>query len=413
MRALCLLLLVGCTTTRQLARPTDPRLRAPLGGNGIVVPTTTHWKARVDPFTTLRLRSTDGAWSQEIKSSDARVDDRGVWLDGGEPELARYADAIELAGAPAELVAILEETRTREAELAFEGETIVMRAAPQVLQIWLVAIEDAITKRGQQLERAIRSRRPRGSRNIPLAEAGAIYDLRIGTVRVHTPQLGWAAPVFDAQLHTALGVRTPSRVGWPWAQVAAVEARNLSGGKTLAAIIGTVAVSVVVVPVLLLARGAPLAQGRTPSSGAASQSAIDTVARIGASSGGQPLGAWEPEPAPIESLRARPLFGDAAVARALLRGTLALDGFAAKTGDLAGTGVVAKLRLAQVFEIGGGVRVVGSRDERGWRRSVTHVFAMGRHRVATSASIDGSNTADLRDICPPVPVFGVANRQSR
>jgi len=379
MRVLCFLLfLVGCTSTRQLARPADPRLRAPIGGDGIVVATTEPWKMRVDPFTTLRVRSSDGAWSQPIESKVARVDEQGVWLDGGNPVLAQYADEIELSRAPSELLAILEATRTADAALSVDGDVATLRADPSVMQIWLVAIEDAIEKRGIALEHEIRGRRTGDRRDLPRGEAAAVFDISPASICIHTPQLGWGRPLENYRLRTALHARTPARVGWPWSQVAAVEVENMSGGKTLGAIFGIAAAAVVIAPVALLARGVPLAQGRAPSGGRALTNTADALGRIGTGGRTDP-GRWQPEPAPEASLRARRMFSDGAIARALLRGTLALDGFAAKTGDLAGSGLVAKLRIRDAFEIGGGVRVVASKDERGWRRSVTHVFAMGTH----------------------------------
>ncbi len=82
MRALCLLVLVACTSTRQLASPADPHLRAPIRGDGIVVRTDTRWKERIDPNTRLWLRNTDGTWSAQLEARDAteaalQVDVRG------------------------------------------------------------------------------------------------------------------------------------------------------------------------------------------------------------------------------------------------------------------------------------------------------------------------------------------------
>lgn len=390
MRALCLLFLLGCTSTRQLASPADLRLRAPIAGEGIVVTTKTRWKERIDPNTRLRLRNTDGTWSDRIDGRALHVDQRGLWIAGGVLQLARYTDEVELVGVTPEVLAVIERTRPPAGELRQDGDAWRMLGGTGPLRSWLGALEAALTPSGNArrvvdmcIDRVACSSLA-GADDQVRAFYEAV-DVRLASIRIHTAPQGWRAPLYNWRLIDALRIGVTSKIGWPWERVAAIEVENVSGGKTLAAIIGTMAVAVAVLPVALMVRGGPLAQGRTPSSGGQGArlagDTLDVLARAGnAGNAGLPArGAWEPELATAESLGAKPMFSTGAQVRSILRPTLALDTGAAKTGDLVGTGVIAKLRLMDVFEIGGGVRLIGTRDERGWRTSVTHVFAMGTH----------------------------------
>ena len=386
MRALCLMVLLGCTSTRQLASPADPRLRAPIRGEGIVVTTKTPWKERIDPNTRLRLRNADGTWSDRLEGRELHVDQRGVWVDSGVLQIARYADEVELVGATPELLAVIEQTRPPAGVLRQDGEAWRMLGGVDSLRSWLVALERAVTStRNARRVIAMCVDRLACSSLDPADEQVrahyAAFDVRFLEIRIHTPQQGWRPPLYDSRLIDALRIGVTSKIGWPWERVAAIEVENLSGGKTLAAIVGTMAAAIVVLPVAMLFRGVPTARGWKPSGGRGVTLAGDTLeglARAG-NSGMSARGAWEPELASTESIRAKPMFSTGAKVRSFVRPTLALDTGAAKTGDLVGTGLIAKLRLMDVCEIGGGVRLVGTRDERGWRSSVTHVFAMGTH----------------------------------
>ena len=387
MRALCLLLLVGCTSTRQLSSPADPRLRAPARGEGIVVTTQSRWKARIDPNTRVRLRSADGTWSDRVEGRDLYVDRRGLWVESGVLQIARHADEVELVGLTPELLAVIEQTRPAAGELRQDGDVWRMAGGVDPLRSWLVALEAAITPKGNARRVVEMCVDQLACSSLAGADAEvrarfAAFDMRITEIRIHTPQQGWREPLYYSRLIDALRIGARSRIGWPWEHIAAIEVENVSGGKTLAAIIGTMAFSIVVLPVAALVRTAPPGQGWKASSGGSgvrlAGNTVEALARAG--NPGMPVrGGWEPELASTESARAKPMFSTGAKVRAIIRPTLALDTGAAKTGDLVGTGLIAKLRLMDAFEIGGGVRLVGTRDERGWRRSVTHVFAMGTH----------------------------------
>lgn len=190
MRALWIAVLLGCTSTRQLASTTDPRLRAPIGGEGIVIATTTPWKERIDPNTQLRLRSTDGTWSSRLARRDLYVDQRGLWIDGG-VVIARHADQLELAGAAPALIAMIEQTRPAGAELIQDGEVWRMRGGAVPLWAWLVAFEAATTPDAAErrlyalcLDRQA-CRTMDGGAFDRIHEHYAAFDAPVATVRIH------------------------------------------------------------------------------------------------------------------------------------------------------------------------------------------------------------------------------------
>ena len=355
MRALCLVLLVSaCSSTRQLAAPGDVRLRTGGHGAGFVVGTTTPWKERVDPNTKLRLRNAEGAWSPVLEGRDLHVDDRGVWIDSGSIPALRWADQIEIAGAPAQLLDAIEAARPADGELRANGTAWIMSGA---LRPWMEALAG----------------RPE-------------IDERLASFRVHTPQQGWRAPLYGSRFIDGLRRSFDSKVGWRWDEVAQIRVQNLSGGKTLAAIIGTSALAIVIAPIALAYGGLRSVgnHGGAPVRPISIDGTkVEAAARI-VDEAFDPErvtvpGSWAPQLAASESTHARPLFSTGANVRSVIRPTLELDAGAATDGDLMGTGLLARIRLGDVFEIGGGVREVMSRDDRGWKRSTTHVFQAGLH----------------------------------
>ncbi|MBA3464667.1 MAG: hypothetical protein H0T46_32340 [Deltaproteobacteria bacterium] len=356
MRALCLVLLVACSSTRQLAAPGDARLRT--GGHraGFVVDTTTPWNERIDPNTKVRLRNADGAWSTVLDGRDLHVDGRGVWIDSGSIPALRWADQIEIAGAPPELMDAIEAARPAAGELRADGDAWIMGGPPGVLRPWIAAL------------------------------APTELDSRLASFRIHTPQQGWRRPLYSSRFVDGLRMSFDSKVGWRWDDVAQIRVQNLSGGKTLAAIIGTSALAIVVVPIALAYGGLKSVgnHGGAPTrplelDGQGAELAARIVDEAFDPDRVTVRGSWAPQLAATESVDARPLFSTGANVRSVIRPTIELEAGAASAGDLAGTGLLARIRLGDVFEIGGGVRQVMSRDETGWKRSTTHVFQAGLH----------------------------------
>lgn len=354
MRVLLVVLLVGCTSTRQLASTTDPRLRT--GGHtaGFVVKTTTPWRERIDPSSVIQLRNASGAWTPQLWGRDLHVDGTGVWVEAPNVRPVRFADQIEITGTPDELVAALAAAQPASAELHQTGDTVVLAAERGVLAAWIAAVSPGP---------------------------------KVHAIRVHTAEQGWRAPLYHSRLVDMDLLTTSTRLGWRWDEVAAIKVRNLSGGKTAGAIVGTAAVAVVVAPILLLAStagGVKNYDGPTGrSSGPTLDGTLDTAGKLVdlaiEADRAHPRGTWAPRLAPAESLSATPLFSTGAQWRAVIRPTVSLDAGAASAGDSAGTGLALRVRLGDVFEIGGGVREVWAHDARGWLRSTTKVFQAGLH----------------------------------
>lgn len=356
MRALLLVLLVGCTSTRQMASTTDPRLRTGGHSAGFVVKTKGIWRERVDPNTVVQLRNADGAWTPQLSGRDLHVDDRGVWIEAANVRPVRFADQLEITGAPDDLVTALAAARPPLGELHQTGDTVVISADRSELGAWIAAVSPGP---------------------------------RVTSIRVHTAEQGWRPPLNNSRLVDIDLLATSTKLGWRWDEVAAIKLQNLSGGKTAAALVGTAAIAVVVAPIALLAGTAggmrnydgPAGGGR--GSGPSLDGTLDTAGRLVdlaiEADRAHPRGTWAPQLAPAESLSSKPLFSTGAQWRSVIRPTLSFDAGAATDKDSLGTGVIARIRFADVFEIGGGAREVWAHDARGWLRSTTKVFQTGLH----------------------------------
>lgn len=266
----------ACTSTRQLASSTDPRLFVGDHALGYVVKTTEAWHARIDPNTTMRFQNHAGEWTAPTPARNLYVDQAGVWTD----------------------------------------------------------------------------------------------------------RSGDDAP---------MGRKT--RVGWHWDDVQNVEVENLSGGKTLGAIVGYTALAVALLPLALLMRGGPSFSGGGPhlagggavgagghGSSGGGGGAVAATLSLGASGGDRTTTeTWAPAFAEHAELDARPMFTLGQRVRAIALPTVALDTSMGTRGDLVTTGAVARIRLGGVFEIGGGVRSAEVRAPTGWTQSVTGVFQIGLH----------------------------------
>jgi hypothetical protein len=354
MRALLLFLLVGCTSTRFLASPRNPQLIAGENGTGVVVNTTTRWQERIDPNTSLWLQRGDGAWSRELHGRELHGDARGLWIDS-HVQVGRHADRVDLVGADVDLLDALEARRPPDAELYQEGETWSLRGSADAMRLWIAAIEADV-------------------------DAGSFaHDITLQSIQIHTPH-GWRPPLYHSRLIDGLRMEFHAKVGWEWNEIAAVVVQNLSGGKTLGAIVGSVALSVVAIPFAFVARGGSYArqvQGPRPAPLTASANVLNAIGAAAESA--KPIATWTPRLGSSESLHAKPLFSTGAKVRAIVRPTLSLDGSLASKGDRYSTGVIARARFVDAFELGAGVRQVFSRTNDVWTRSTTPVIQLGAH----------------------------------
>jgi hypothetical protein len=352
------LVAAACTSSRQLANPGDLRLRTGEHAQGYVVATTEPWKERIDPNTELRFGNAAGAWGDPINATDLHVDDVGAWFDRV-LTLSQVADEIEIEDVAEEVGDAIARAAPREGQLERVGAGWHLRATGATLRRWLSDLEIAVARQHHVTVVDVACYRQVGPCRHPVeGDATDIYHLQVdlagaplGTWRIHVVTAGWMAPVRGLRLLALLdGPGETYRTGWTWDQIARIEVRNLSGAKTLAVIPLIILAS----PLLAMVHGSP-------------------------SEPATPAGTWAAVVAPPASAAAAPLFTTGARVRAIARLTASLDAGAAIAGDVVSTGAVARVRLADMFELGGGVRVIDSRGAMGWSRSTTGVFQVGLH----------------------------------
>ena len=379
--------LVACTSTRQLAGPVDPRLQTPDHGAGFVVRTTERWHERIDPNTTIRFHSAHDGWSDRLQGRDLYVDGAGVWIDR-QAVLSELADAVWIGGLSPDAAAELEATRPADGRLDRDGDGWILSAPRLMLRPWLSKLELAIADldpAGASVfvcDAPCETSRPRRL----VGDDARLYNLRIvhsgeplGTWRVYSRRQGWLPPVHGVALIELLDGGRATKAGWRWDRVDAVEVENISGSKTLGAIVGTVALSIALLPAALVLNGLGSSGIGHGSSGARAGNAAGHA--LGGGGGGGPAkpGDWMPEIADRTSLDARRLFSTGSRVRSIMRGTVSIDGAAVTRRDLIASGMIGRLRFADIFEIGGGVRLVEARSTMGWSHSTTGVFQVGFH----------------------------------
>ena len=354
MRSLLLVAIAACTSTRQL-KGNDLGLTRANHHAGWVVPTTGMFHERIDPNTELRFRNAAGGWTDPMTARDLRVDATGAWLDyGGEVE--RLVSSVRIDAVEPAVIARLEATRPEGSEITVDAHGASLSSEPIVLTAWLDT-------------------------------AFARVPRRPGALGTWT--LEGLAPMSGDEALVAL--HRPTLRGWQWDDIAEIEVRNLSGSKTLGAIIGYSALTVALLPFALLLHGSPSFSG-PPGPGGGGPPGPSGEAET-------PRGTWTGGPSP--TVTAPPLFSTGADVRAVVQPLLVLDGAASR--DFRATGAIAKIRIGQLFEIGGGVRETFAAGQ----RSTTGVFQAGFHlpldagmRVAIPLGFEaggGGNVArDLR-----------------
>ena len=401
LRALAFFGLVACTSTRQLADLSDLRLRTADHDGGFVVHTTEPWRERIDPNTRIRLHSPAAGWTDRLSGGDLYVDTGGAWIDR-QVELSELADVIRINDLSADAEAQLAATRPRDARLERDGDGWLVSG--QLLRGWLDDFEKAVARLDPKSATVVvcDGQCSPVTRRTLVGDDALMYSLRnvhsaepLGTWRVYSKRQGWLPPVRGVALIALLDAGHATRVGWRWSDVDTIEVENISGGKTLGAIVGTAAVSVLLAPLAFVLNGVGSVHGG--SGGGSAATVGNAASRLGAGGGGgrdDAMGSWVPELAPAPDLAASRMFTTGSRVRAIVRPTLALDGTFARRGQLFGTGVIARLRFGDVFEIGGGVRflavrdampapagvaLAASTDQPGWSHATTGVFQIGAH----------------------------------
>jgi hypothetical protein len=370
-KALVLVALAACTSTRELASP-SAALRTPGHNDGWVVQTTETWKERIDPNTGLRFKNANGDWSDEVPARSLHVDAAGAWVDRDE-QLSQVANRVRITHIAPEVANRIASVRPDTGHVTYDDDGMILDAPAPELTRWLDNAELAVA-RLDPIER------------IPGADAldgdaVKLYALRyrkkgapLGEWSLYSMSRGWLPPIHGTDILDALHGRLSTRLGWRWDQIANVKVTNISGGKTLGAMIGCAALSVALLPFALVGRGAGSIGNL--SGGHAGGGGGGGIPPIGGDIGtdASPKGTWDPElPVDASSLHAKRLFTPLADVRAIVEPTLTFEG--AMSRDMRSAGIDAKLRLGQVFEIGGAVREVEAMRV----TSTTGAFVMGVH----------------------------------
>lgn len=183
-----------------------------------------------------------------------------------------------------------------------------------------------------------------------------------------------------------------SKTGYRWDEVTDVEVRGFDGLKTTGAIVGISAAVVAVVPIITLAailRIKPgVSGGRSPAlpeakavavvGGALVAAAAESEARA---SRDEPGGWYASARTEVQAPR---LFTLGARVRSVISLGAVLDGGVTFDGDLVTTGAVARLRLGDFLELGGGARLAQTRADDAWHRAVWYVARGGFHAPVTA-----------------------------
>ncbi len=347
--AFALATLAACTTAHQIADTTDVRLRAPGHASGLVVD-----HQRIDPNTELRFRDRDGHWTMGISGRSLYVDREGAWLDHVVTAWD-VADAVRIEGLSEPAAQLIQATFPDEGgTVERDGNAWVLAAHRTALKRWLQELELGIARLGAIDEVDV----PGESEPEHLqGDDAKLYVLEVqhmgaelGTWSFSSRGGAWQVPLRGAQLVEFLHAGRQLKMGWRWRDIAGIRVDNISGGMTLAGIL----VGLVSIPITSDSRA---------------------VERMNAQ---PPAETWAPELAPPESLGARKLFTTSATVHAIVRPIVAFDSTLALRGDLFSSGVSTRVRLYDVFELGGGVRLAETRGMT-TTRQVTGMFQMGAH----------------------------------
>jgi hypothetical protein len=397
-------LTAACTSTRTVPRSQLGVLATRDVGDGVVLQTTEIWRSRLDPASKLRLRDRAGRRSDWMRADQIYVT-RGYIYTPGTVRLFDVATRIEIRGL---------EARERDALIAArpglgtaleldEHGTATVQARGKILQTWIYnfldAVEDMHAPNDDEVQicppppvRVTETQLPCQVRRGFLARE---YHLRhdldarpLGRWTIHLDR----QPPIDVQ-NSAIYHRPyaghETRYGWRLSDVADAEVKDLSGAKTLAAIIGTAALTLTVLPAAALLGGVEKAKSPLPPGGA-----VSTV-----------RGDWTPTLADAAGLEAPALFGPSARRKAIVKlaatAEIAGDGF---RGQHYLDGGIATLRISQMFDIGvGGLHLSVRGDRARWNGGLAYVRlgahlpfdAAQRWSVPLSFDVGGGGGEDL------------------
>lgn len=401
-----LLLCGGCLGAPALVAPADlVPLRRAGHPRGLLLRAADGSGVRLDPNTRLRFQRLDGRWTPWVRAGSLRVSTAGIALrhhvDTGQAVRAR------VQGLEPQSVEILRKTLPPGAVMTVGAGGVVevtgrasigptLNAFARRLAVWLApayehyreihercrqAADNDTWVRCSDEERAFiggichsesflqETCRLWAPHEYPLRYLrGVLQGRPLGRWELALPGQGWLAPIDGRRLlgllvmsseDQQLAIAMPTlrlEDGLAWHEVRQAEVANVSGGRTLAAIVTTVAFSAVLLPIAAAPLGGQLV-GR-PGAGAAALPgggpAGDAGAGEEAGSGGTLAGAVTRRPAVP---RGAFLFSGGARRRALARVVAAtevttdwlqLDGFS--------VGALGAVRFWEMFEVGAAAR---------------------------------------------------------
>jgi hypothetical protein len=369
-------------------------------GEGLVVDTTTVWRSRIDPMSKVRLfnkqhEPTDWLAANELFAG------RGWLYAPATVEVVPYTHQVTMRGLDRATLDDLAATRPKlGTSLTIEEDgAAVVQARGEILDTWLADFIDTVSLRHVPREKHACIGRPGGLIEcfyihtphmarvyMRLALACAPFGTWTFALDRHGELVAGGTQIFD-RLENGLDTRK----GWRWSDVAYAEVEDISGSKTLGAIIGTLALSAA----LAVVRGGGRVAARGGVPGARFGEVRAPNINIGSTTTYAP-GTWRPELADDEGRAAPMLFGERArrrsIARLVLQTDLAVDAFGATQSFETAT---ASVRLGQLvdFGIGGGHLAVrdGSKFWHGgllFFRFGAHLPIDAPHRYAIPLSMD-------------------------
>jgi hypothetical protein len=370
MRSLLPLLLLGCSTTRTLGDLADPQLRMPNHATGFVL-----GRERIDPNTVFRFGDASGQWSEGVAGGNLEIDGSGVWTDERVfPWTA--ADAVRIEGMPDAAAARIEKAKPAGALLERDGEAYVLSAPRPVLQRWLLELELAVAR--LQPEDVITIP---GTHVILQEDDAKLYQLReidrgasLGTWSLSSHGEPWQAAIHGVPLFDFLAKGRKLRIGWKWSEVARVQVDNVDGPKSVAAFVLASASIVSFVGIAPMLEHWPFWPDKHATS-------------------------WNADLAPAASASAAPLFTTGARVRSIVRPVVTLDGAASIRGDqYYASGVTARVRFFDLFEIGGGAREAvdtGHRQTLGVFQAGFHARIDAEGHYAVPLGVDVGHGGDV------------------
>lgn len=353
---------------------------------GIVTDREGH-EVRIDPNSEARFERTDGTWTAWRSASELWVSDDGVVVPYA--TTIKQLDRVRVdALTPADLIEV-QNTAGADDKYDYDGDSIVLSGD---LGPWLTRFVN---------------KHP--------------TDAPSGTWSFHSTAGVWFDGIGGAGLPHILREGIVGHDGLRWVDITSAEVRNLSGGKTLVAVVAVSAVAVGLVAVAVLTKGKalelPFKAGSSVAE-ATARGAVHVAVRLPAhccSGGG---GGSKPKPAVVASSEdqaglgkpgyelpatngAYRLFDGVDRRRASYRIGAALDfGAPIDRRHAWSAGAVPMLRITDLFEIGGGLRLLGRGQsvDRVWLGRVgLHAELDARRRFALPFSLDfgGSSTVSF------------------